>query len=133
MAGRIAPDGRYEKDPLADSVVRNQLSFDPASRPLVFLNCCRAGRTGNAIAGVGGFAGAFLKPTSGRGAGAFVGAQWSLFDDTALTFATSFYQALLAGETLVDATRAARGAAKTAGELSWLAYTVYGDPVAVRA
>ena len=133
MAGRIAPDGRYEKDPLTDAVVRNQLAFDPTSHPLVFLNCCRAGRTGNAIAGVGGFAGAFLKPTSGRGAGAFVGAQWSVGDDTALTFAICFYQALLAGKTLVGATRAARGAAKTAGELSWLAYTVYGDPMAVRA
>jgi CHAT domain-containing protein len=133
MAGRIAPDGRYEEDPLADSVVRNQLAFDPTSHPLVFLNCCRAGRTGNAIAGIGGFAGAFLKPTSGRGAGAFVGAQWSVGDNTALSFATSFYQALLDGKTLVDATRAARGAAKSAGELSWLAYTVYGDPLAVRA
>lgn len=133
MTGRIAPGGRYEQDPLTNSMVRNQLAFDPTCHPLVFLNCCRAGRAGKAIAGVGGFAGAFLKPTSGRGAGAFVGAQWSVGDDTALTFAMSFYQALLAGKTLVDATRAAREAAKSAGELSWLAYTVYGDPMAVRA
>ena len=132
MAGRIAPDGRYEEDPLTDSVVRNQLAFDLSSHPMVFLNCCRAGRAGNAIAGVGGFAGAFLKPISGRGAGAFVGAQWSVGDDTALTFATSFYEALLGGKTLVEATRTARGAAKSAGELSWLAYAVYGEPTAVR-
>jgi hypothetical protein len=133
MAGRIGPDGRYEEDPLTDAVVRNQLAFEPNSHPLVFLNCCRAGRTGNSIAGVGGFAGAFLRPTSGRGAGAFVGAQWSVGDNTALTFARSFYEALLAGRTLVYATRAARTAAKSAGELSWLAYTIYGDPMAVRA
>ena len=44
MAGRIAPDGRYEKDPLTDSVIRNQLAFEPTSHPLVFLNCCYLGK-----------------------------------------------------------------------------------------
>jgi hypothetical protein len=133
MTGRVAPNGKYEEDPLTDSAVRSQLAFDPKSRPLVFLNCCDAGRAGNTIAGVGGFAGAFLKPSSGRGAGAFVGAQWSVGDDTALTFALEFYKTLLGGKPLVEATREARAAAKSAGELSWLAYTVYGDPQAVRA
>jgi CHAT domain-containing protein len=131
MTGRVDPQGRYEPDELTDSIVKTALAFEPNSQPIVFLNACQAGRSGNSMVGVGGFAGAFLKPTSNRGAGAFIGAQWSVGDATALTFATTFYQSLLAGQTLVAATRAARTAAKAAGELSWLSYTVYGDPAAV--
>lgn len=131
MTGRVDPQGRYETDELTDIMVKTRLSFDANSQPIVFLNACQAGRAGNSMVGIGGFAGAFLKPTSTRGAGAFIGAQWSIGDSTALTFATKFYEALLGGQTLVDSTRAARNAAKEAGELSWLSYTVYGDPTAI--
>jgi CHAT domain-containing protein len=131
MTGRVDPQGRYEIDELTDSAVKTALAFESNSQPIVFLNACQAGRSGSSMVGIGGFAGAFLKPASNRGAGAFIGAQWSIGDETALTFATKFYEALLGGQTLVDATRTARKAAKEAGELSWLSYTVYGDPAAV--
>ena len=131
MTGRVDPQGRYEPDELTDSIVNTALAFEPNSQPIVFLNACQAGRAGNSMVGVGGFAKAFLKPTSTRGAGAFIGAQWSVGDATALTFATKFYEALLGGKPLVEATRIARNAAKEAGELSWLSYTVYGDPTAI--
>jgi hypothetical protein len=130
MTGRVDLNGRYETDELTDSIVKTALAFEANSQPIVFLNACQAGRAGNSMVGVGGFAGAFLKPVSTRGAGAFVGAQWSVGDSAALTFATKFYEALLAGQTLVNSTRMARNAAKEAGELSWLSYTVYGDPTA---
>lgn len=131
MTGRVDAQGRYESDELTDAIVKTALAFDVNNQPIVFLNACQAGRSGSSMVGVGGFAGAFLKPTSTRGAGAFIGAQWSIGDATALTFATTFYEALLAGQTLVDATRSARNASKEAGELSWLSYTVYGDPAAI--
>lgn len=130
MDGRVGPDGRYQRDELTASKVNTALAFDGDSQPIVFLNACQAGRSGNSMVGVGGFAAAFLKPGSKRGAGVFIGAQWSVGDSTALTFATRFYESLLDGQTLVEATRKARNAAKDAGELSWLSYTVYGDPSA---
>ncbi|MEK9285575.1 MULTISPECIES: CHAT domain-containing protein [unclassified Bradyrhizobium] len=130
MTGRLGQDGRYETDELTDSIVKTALAFDANSQPIVFLNACQAGRSGNSMVGVGGFAAAFLKPVSTRGAGAFIGAQWSVGDSTALIFAKKFYESLLGGQTLVEATRAARNASKDAGELSWLSYTVYGDPAA---
>jgi hypothetical protein len=47
-----------------------------------------------------------------------------------LTFAETFYSELKKGQPLVEAARAARTAAKTRQEFTWLAYTVYGNPFA---
>jgi hypothetical protein len=113
MTGRLGADNRYEADELSDLAVKSSVAFGSDSQPLVFLNACQAGRGGNSIVGIGGFAAAFLKPNSGQGAGVFIGAQWSVGDSTALTFATRFYEALRAGRTLVDATRDARTAPGT--------------------
>jgi hypothetical protein len=50
-------------------------------------------------------------------------------DDTALQMVESFYALLLAGDTTVaEATRKARGAARKAGDPTWLAYSLYAHP-----
>jgi CHAT domain-containing protein len=98
-------------------------------RPLVFLNACETGRVGAVLTEWGGWPNVFLR----AGAGAFVGAAWSVRDKPAAAFATSFYNALLDGRTLAEAAGAARMSAKKLGDSSWLAFKVYGHPRARRA
>ncbi len=66
------------------------------------------------------------------GAGAFIGSTWSVRDAAARRFATVFYAAMLAGETLGRASLRARGALRkdNADDATRLAYAVYGDPAA---
>lgn len=96
------------------------------AQPFVFLNACQAGRSGMTLAGVGGWAKALLT----AGAGAFVGAHWSVLDASAVTFSRVMYERLLEGDTAPAAVRAARLAIKSAGDPTWLAYTLYSDPFA---
>lgn len=91
---------------------------------MVFLNACQAGRAGYKLTGIGGFAQAFLK----GGAGAFVGTLWSVGDEPAFSFGQAFYDALLGGKDISEATLLARDAARTAGDATWLAYAVYVHP-----
>ena len=49
-------------------------------------------------------------------------------DEPALTFTERFYAELKKGKTLAKATIAARKKAREAGDATWLAYVVYGDP-----
>lgn len=130
MTGSVE-DGVRVRDPLTAEVVASRTRFTRASAgPLVFLNACQAGRTGAGMTGMSGFVTAFLRPRSQRGADAFVSPLWSVNDGLALTFADAFYEALLAGETLVEAARRAREASRDRREFTWLAYCVYGDPFA---
>ena len=128
LEGRVE-DGVWYPSELSATTVDAfaRLEADDGSRPLVFLNACQVGRAGYQLTGLGGFAQAFLK---GR-AGAFVGSLWAVGDAPAATFSQAFYGALKSGKTLSEATTAARRAARAAGEASWLAYAVYGDPHAV--
>jgi hypothetical protein len=98
------------------------------SSPLVFLNACRAGRAGASLTGMGGWAPRFL----GAGAGAFVGPYWSVRDRAAASFARAFYCELFAGEPIGEAGRKARLKVREEhpGNPTWLAYTVYADPLA---
>lgn len=98
------------------------------SAPLVFLNSCHGARGGFTLAGAGGWATSFLD----AGAGAFVGAYWAVSDDGAAAFAQAFYRELHAGRPLASAVRTARLAARSPSDPTWLAYTVYGDPLATR-
>lgn len=98
-------------------------------RPLVFLNACETGRMGAVLTAWGGWPNVFLR----RGAGAFVGTSWAVRDGPAAVFSTTFYAALLDGQTLAEAASAARAAAKAKGDASWLAFKVYGHPRAQRA
>ncbi len=130
MQGRMIGT-KYQPDKLsADMVFANLRFLKPDTSPVVFLNSCRTGQSGLTIAGAGGFAQSFLNPKSRRGAGIFIGAQWSIGDQTALTFAETFYRALLGGKTLIEAATEARAESRKAEEFTWLAYTIYGDPLA---
>ena len=115
--------GKLRPDDLSGSVRRLG-----RSKPLVFLNACQVGRSAMSLTDVGGFAGKFLK----AGAGAFVGAHWSIEDEIAYEFAQEFYDRLLAGEAIGQATQASRLAVKEKhdGDPTWLAYTVFADPFA---
>jgi hypothetical protein len=93
-------------------------------KPIVFLNACQAGQQAQGLTGVGGWAIALLS----NGAAAFVGAHWEVTDDLALTFASTFYERLVGGHTIAEATHTARMAIRDAGDPTWLAYTVFADP-----
>jgi CHAT domain-containing protein len=97
------------------------------TRPVVVLNACQAGRGGYRFSSTGGFAQSFLK----GGAGAFIGALWSVGDQPARTFTVEFYRQLLNKETVAKAATLAREKAKSAGDATWLAYVVYAHPNAV--
>lgn len=131
MEGMVNAQGKVIDDPLSIEQVKARARFRPGTpRALVFLNACQAGREGEGLAGVSGFADSFIRPLSGQGVAAFVGALWSVDDKLALNFAESFYRELKAGKTIVEATRAARKAADAQHDFTWLAYTVYGNPFA---
>ncbi len=133
--------GKYDMDNPDNSgiVLNDKIEFSPdyingkqergirAFRPVVFLNCCKAGRTGYGLTSMGGFAHRFLK----KGASAFLGAIWSINDEVAYTFAHNFYEEFLAGNTLGEAVQNARLRVRDElGGIDWLAYTLYGDPYA---
>jgi hypothetical protein len=95
-------------------------------KPLVFLNACQIGRNALSLTGIGGWASQFVD----AGAGAFVGAYWSVYDQPAHDFAVALYRGLLGGMTIGKAVQEARLAIKPLGDPTWLAYTVFADPIA---
>ena len=96
------------------------------ARPLVFLNACKLGRSALSLTDIGGWAAQFLR----AGAAAFVGPSWSVDDQAAHDFARAFYGRLLAGLSIGKAVQEARAAIKPLGDPTWLAYTVFADPLA---
>jgi hypothetical protein len=96
-------------------------------KPLVFLNACQIGQSAHSLTGIGGWAARFLD----AGAGAFVGAYWSVYDEPAYDFAVAFYSRLLAGIPIGQAAQEARLEIKSPGDPTWLAYTVFADPLAM--
>ena len=94
--------------------------------PLVFFNACQVGRGGMALTGIGGWARRFVQV----GAGAFIGAYWSVYDEAAYAFSKEVYKRLLEGTPIGDAVREARAAVRGDGDPTWLAYTVFADPLA---
>ena len=96
-----------------------------ASAPFVFLSACDVGRLRSGATGLGGFAEVFLR----GGAGVFIGCSWAVRDDVTSAFVRTFYQMLLGDHTTVgEAVLAARHAAREAGDLTSLAFTVFADP-----
>jgi CHAT domain-containing protein len=118
-------DGEYRQNFFEAVRVETTADFG-ASRPLVILNACQAGRADWKLTGTGGFAQAFLS----RKAGMFVGTLWSVGDHRARVFTEAFYRALLGQKNVASAVREARQAARTAGDPTWLAYAVYAHPAA---
>ena len=94
--------------------------------PVVFINACQVGRGGMGLTGIGGWARRFVQ----AGAGAFIGAYWSVYDDAAFEFSKEVYGRLLDGMPIGDAVKEARAAVRAGGDPTWLAYTVFADPLA---
>jgi hypothetical protein len=94
------------------------------ARPGFFFNACQVGRQGYSLTRVGGWANRLVS----AGAGLFVGPLWEVKDNSALTFARIFYEALLRNDTVAQAARQARLAARAQGDPTWLAYSVYAHP-----
>lgn len=102
------------------------------NRPLIFLNCCHSGRTGNTLVGVAGWA----KRLVDWGCGAFIGCGWEVLDPLAADFALAFYRSFKdENESLGQAIRKARVhirersiAAGRPQNSTWLAYYLYGNP-----
>ncbi len=112
--------------PLTPEDLSGEVSNLGKAKPLVFLNACQIGRSALSLTGIGGWAKQFLA----AGAGAFIGAYWSIYDKPALDFAQAFYSRLLSGMPIGKAAQEARLTIKPAGDPTWLAYTVFADPLA---
>lgn len=100
------------------------------ARSVVFLNACKVGRSAMSLTDIGGWARQFLR----AGAGVFIGAYWSVYDQPAFGFAQAFYALLLRGVPVGQAAQEARLAIKPLDDLgdpTWLAYTVFADPLAI--
>lgn len=97
------------------------------ARPVVFLNACKVGRSAMSLTDIGGWARQFLR----AGAGVFIGPYWSVYDQPAFDFARAFYARLLGGMPVGQAAQEARLAIKPQGDPTWLAYTVFADPLAI--
>lgn len=95
------------------------------ARPLVFLNACQIGRSAMSLTDIGGWATQFIR----AGATAFVGAYWSVYDQAAHDFALAFYNRLFSGIPIGKAIQEARQIIKPLGDPTWLAYTVFADPL----
>lgn len=113
---------------ISATMVEQYANLRPASgkgaRPLVFLNACQVGRAGYQLTSIGGFAKAFIA----AGAGAFISSLWEVGDEPAIAFCERFYERLCQGDTIAQATTAARASARDGGDPTWLAYVVYGQP-----
>lgn len=96
------------------------------AKPVVFFNACQIGRSAMSLTDIGGWARQFLH----AGAGAFIGAYWSIYDRPAYDFAQELYSRLLSSIPIGRAVQEARTAIKPAGDPIWLAYTVFADPLA---
>lgn len=96
-------------------------------RPLVFFNSCQVGRVGVALTELSGWAPHWVRKCE---CSAFLAPIWAVGDEPAYRFAEVFYDSLLAGATLGKAVQHARTIlrAERPGEISWLAYSLYGPP-----
>jgi CHAT domain-containing protein len=94
--------------------------------PLIFLSSCESGQQGFSLTDQGGWPRAFIS----KGVGSFVGTSWSVRESPAIEFAVGFYDALLSGKPLCAAANAGRSSAKAKPDASWLAFVVYGKPMA---
>ncbi|MEO3809075.1 CHAT domain-containing protein [Sphaerisporangium sp. B11E5] len=99
--------------------------------PLVFLNGCRTAGEVPRITTTTGWARQFMR----AGASAFIGSLWAVRSRSAALFAGHFYEHLMReGTALGQASLHARRAIMDeAGDPTWLAYTVYGNPSATVA
>ena len=128
LAGRTV-GGALVSDYLTSTTVAEnaRLGNRSGAGPLVVLNACQVGRSGEELSSLGGFARAFLE----AGASAFVSCLWSVNQTPARIFVETFYGRLLDGDTVAMAALTAREAARASGDATWLAYVIYARPDAV--
>jgi len=100
---------------------------------LVFANACQSGRTEDWVtrehSHLLGLAKSFLL----AGVQHYIGTFWDVLDAPSEEFASRFYEALLAGQSIGMALRQARkdsASAQGDGSLIWASYVFYGDPTA---
>jgi hypothetical protein len=98
-----------------------------SERPLVFLNACRTGLSGDSFGPARGLPIRFLE----AGAGAVLATLWEVSDAFASVFAIGFYKRALTGSSIAKAVRKARLAARMErpGDPSWLAYVLFAHPL----
>jgi hypothetical protein len=120
----LMPDGRplIPKHFLDEGI----MSKFKANHPLVFLNSCHSGRTGQTLIGIEGWAREFID----RECGAFIGCGWEVHDELAADFAVTFYEKFRGGMSLGKAVHKARRHImnKAQQNSTWLAYYLYGNP-----
>ncbi len=102
-------------------------------RPLIFLNACESGREVMVDGEVSytaseseGLASSFIL----GGALGIIGTLWPIFDEGAAEFASTFYEGLLAGQSLGEAVRLARLRVRESRphDVTWASFVLYGDP-----
>jgi len=102
-------------------------------RPLIFLNACESGRemmvegeVSYTASETEGLASSFIL----GGALAIIGTMWPIFDEGAAQFASTFYEYLLAGQSLGEAMRQARLRVRESRphDVTWASFVLYGDP-----
>ncbi len=105
-------------------IVRNGLGKD---RPLVFLNACQVGGQGKVVAIVTGWPQAFLN----IGATACVAPLWNVVDANAKSVSAQFYRLVFQNHvSLGAALQQIKSQWESARSLTYLSYTLYGDPAA---
>ena len=95
-------------------------------RPFVFINACQTGRADFSLVGIGSWADKFVNAKSSG----FLGSSWEVNDGLAYRFSESFYSALRRGDTIGEAMKEARTEIRGEPDPTWLAYTLYADPLA---
>lgn len=95
-------------------------------KPIIFFNACQASKPGLGLTGLSGWPKQFID----NNVSAFIGAYWSVVDETACKLAVKFYELLATGEPIAAALKKARLHVKDEGNPTWLAYTLYADPFA---
>ena len=97
---------------------------------LVFINCCHLGAfpADALLYHRVAFASGVARTLIDIGVRCVVAAGWTVDDQAASDFATTFYRALLRGERFVDAVTQGRTAAHHSSGNTWAAYQCYGDP-----
>lgn len=131
--GDLGAESREPKVTLVDRPFRPRhlRAFDLEKlrerRPLVFLNACHGGQRAWRLAGLGGWADAWIRDC---GCGAFVGPQWEVGEGLAFRFAGLVYQGLGENQSLGKAVQTARRctAVEFPGNPGWLAYVAYAHP-----
>jgi len=95
-------------------------------RPFVFINACQTARADFSLVGIGSWADKFINAQ----AGGFLGSLWEVDDRLAYDFTKAFYESLMDGKTIGEAVREARLQIKNEYNSTWLAYSIYADPLA---